>query len=102
MEKAALAAKILVDCSHANSGKVHSCQPEVFENVLEQRLAGEHALRGMMIESHLCEGSQALGASMQYGVSVTDACLGWEDTEAMLRRTAMKLARSRKLMFKAS
>ena len=75
---------IMVDCSHANSGKDYRKQPVVFGNVIEQVLAGEEALLGMMLESHLVEGRQALGESMTYGQSVTDACIGWETTEELL------------------
>ena len=74
----------MVDCSHANSGKDYRKQPVVFGNVIEQVLAGEEALLGMMLESHLVEGRQALGESMTYGQSVTDACIGWETTEELL------------------
>lgn len=98
MNKTSLPSRILVDCSHANSNKSHSRQPEVFTNVLEQRLEGEYALKGMMLESHLYEGSQTLGKSMRYGVSVTDSCLGWDDTEALLTRAATALARAKPLM----
>lgn len=51
-----------------------------------------------MLESHLYEGSQTLGESMRYGVSVTDSCLGWDDTEALLTRAATALARAKPLM----
>ena len=79
-------ARIMVDCSHANSGKDPLRQPQVFNDVLEQRLQGNRALIGMMLESHLFEGCQPLGPTMRYGVSVTDGCLGWEATEQLLRQ----------------
>jgi 3-deoxy-7-phosphoheptulonate synthase len=85
------AARIMVDCSHANSGKDPLRQPSVFNDVLEQRLTGDSSLIGMMLESHLFEGCQPLSASMRYGVSVTDGCLGWEATEQLLRRAVDKL-----------
>jgi 3-deoxy-7-phosphoheptulonate synthase len=66
----------------------------VFNDVLEQRLQGDRSLIGMMIESHLFEGCQPLGASLRYGVSVTDGCLGWSATEQLLREAAQKLRRS--------
>jgi len=84
-------ARIMVDCSHANSGKDPLRQPQVFNDVLEQRLQGNRALIGMMLESHLFEGCQPLGPSMRYGVSVTDGCLGWEATEQLLRQAHRKL-----------
>lgn len=86
--------RIMVDCSHANSAKDPLRQPAVFNDVLEQRLQGDRSLIGMMIESHLFEGCQPLGASLRYGVSVTDGCLGWSATEQLLREAAQKLRRS--------
>jgi 3-deoxy-7-phosphoheptulonate synthase len=91
LERAALHARIVVDCSHANSGKDPTRQPEVFNAVLDQRLEGNRALVGMMLEGHLFDGSQALGGTLRYGVSVTDACLGWSSTEALLRAAARRL-----------
>lgn len=84
----------MVDCSHANSAKDPLRQPAVFNDVLEQRLQGDRSLIGMMIESHLFEGCQPLGAVLRYGVSVTDGCLGWSATEQLLREAAQKLRRS--------
>nr|BFE89617.1 hypothetical protein GCM10020185_01530 [Pseudomonas brassicacearum subsp. brassicacearum] len=84
-------ARIMVDCSHANSGKDPLRQPQVFNDVLEQRLQGNRSLIGMMLESHLFEGCQPLGPSMRYGVSVTDGCLGWGSTEQLLREAHRKL-----------
>ncbi|UZE25892.1 3-deoxy-7-phosphoheptulonate synthase [Pseudomonas sp. B21-056] len=84
-------ARIMVDCSHANSGKDPTRQPQVFNDVLAQRLQGNHALIGMMIESHLFEGCQAISPSMRYGVSVTDGCLGWESTEQLLLQAHRQL-----------
>lgn len=92
MERAALRPNVMVDCSHANSFKDHRRQTEVLYDVLEQRLAGDHSLTGVMLESHLFEGKQALNpAALRYGVSITDACLGWEATESLLRRAAERL-----------
>ncbi|MXR33181.1 MULTISPECIES: 3-deoxy-7-phosphoheptulonate synthase [unclassified Pseudomonas] len=84
-------ARIMVDCSHANSGKDPLRQPQVFNDVLEQRLQGNHSLIGMMLESHLFEGCQSLGPSLRYGVSVTDGCLGWATTEQLLRQAHRQL-----------
>lgn len=91
LEKAGIAPRIMVDCSHANSGKDPRRQPEVLYDVLEQRLAGETALVGVMLESHLFEGRQAIDAHMRYGVSVTDGCLGWDTTAHLLSRVAERL-----------
>ncbi|WP_307988244.1 3-deoxy-7-phosphoheptulonate synthase, partial [uncultured Pseudomonas sp.] len=95
LEKSAIPARMMVDCSHANSGKDPLRQPQVFNDVLEQRLAGDHSLIGMMLESHLFEGCQSLGANMRYGVSVTDGCLGWDATEQLLRNAAHQLQTQR-------
>jgi 3-deoxy-7-phosphoheptulonate synthase len=91
-----VAARIMVDCSHANSGKDPLRQPAVFNEVLDQRLQGDTSLIGMMLESHLFEGCQPLSASMKYGVSVTDGCLGWNGTERLLRSAAERLREQRK------
>ena len=87
MKKAGLQPSVVVDCSHGNSGKDHRNQPVVFRNVMEQRLGGNMNITGMMLESHLSEGSQKLGADpsqLKYGVSITDACVGWETTEDLM------------------
>ncbi|XQE68510.1 3-deoxy-7-phosphoheptulonate synthase [Pseudomonas sp. P3C3] len=91
LEKQGIAARIMVDCSHANSGKDPLRQPAVLSDVLDQRLAGDASLRGVMLESHLFDGCQALSAELRYGVSITDGCLGWSGTEAMLREAAERL-----------
>ena len=91
LQKSGIPTRLMVDCSHANSGKDPLRQPEVFNDVLEQRLAGDHSLIGMMLESHLFEGCQPLSATLRYGVSVTDGCLGWTATEQLLRKAAERL-----------
>lgn len=94
--KAGVSPRIMVDCSHANSGKDPLKQPAVFDDVLRQRLGGDRSLVGVMIESHLFDGCQALGKDpLAYGVSITDGCLGWEGTEAMLRKAACELRKQR-------
>ncbi|VXC45639.1 3-deoxy-D-arabino-heptulosonate-7-phosphate synthase, tyrosine-repressible [Pseudomonas sp. 8AS] len=95
LQKQGIAARIMVDCSHANSGKDPLRQPAVLRNVLDQRLAGDASLRGVMLESHLFDGCQALSAELRYGVSITDGCLGWSGTEAMLREAAERLRAGR-------
>ena len=95
LEKQGIAARIMVDCSHANSGKDPLRQPAVLRDVLDQRLAGDASLRGVMLESHLFDGCQALSTELRYGVSITDGCLGWSGTEAMLREAAERLRSGR-------
>jgi 3-deoxy-7-phosphoheptulonate synthase len=84
----------MVDCSHANSGKDPTRQPSVANDVVDQRLAGNDGLRGLMIESHLSGGRQDVGEEMRYGVSITDACLGFEETGELLLELAAKLAQT--------
>ena len=76
---------ILVDCSHANSNRDYRKQPQVFDSVIAQMTAPTPALLGVMLESHLVEGKQSLGPDLTYGQSITDACIGWEETERLLR-----------------
>ncbi|HCS42732.1 MAG TPA: 3-deoxy-7-phosphoheptulonate synthase, partial [Pseudomonas sp.] len=90
-----IAPRIMVDCSHANSGKDPLRQPAVFNDVLEQRLQGNRSLIGMMLESHLFDGCQAMSPTLRYGVSVTDGCLGWAGTEDVLRQAAVRLRAQR-------
>lgn len=92
LDQAGLDAGIMVDCSHANSNKDPQRQPDVLAEVLRQRIAGNTALRAVMIESHLCDGQQSLTGPLRYGVSITDGCLGWAKTETMLRAAARMLA----------
>lgn len=89
--KQGIAARIMVDCSHANSGKNPLSQPAVLQNVIDQRLAGDASLRGVMLESHLFDGCQPLAGNLRYGVSITDGCLGWGETERMLHEAADRL-----------
>ena len=85
---------IMVDCSHANSNKDHNLQPLVLENVANQILEGNTSIIGAMVESHLKGGNQKLSSNpdeMAYGVSVTDACIDWDTTEASILGMADKL-----------
>lgn len=84
LERAGLNSRLIVDCSHANSGKDPHQQPRVLDELIAQRRDGETAIAGVMMESHLFGGHQPLSGDLQYGVSVTDACLGWDDTERAL------------------
>jgi len=81
---------IMIDCSHANSNKDFRRQPEVARDVAKQIASGNKGIIGLMIESHLNEGQQSVGPidTLAYGVSVTDACVGWDDTLAMLELLA--------------
>ena len=93
-----LDAHLLIDCSHANSNKDHRLQGGVFKNVFEQRLNGNKGIVGVMLESHLNEGKQSLGdnpSELEYGVSITDACIGWEETEKLLTETHEALSDSK-------
>lgn len=84
----------MIDCSHGNSNKDYRRQPLVVENVLEQLLAGNTSIIGLMIESHLNAGNQSSDlpfSEMKYGVSITDACIDWNTTETVLTNFAEKL-----------
>jgi 3-deoxy-7-phosphoheptulonate synthase len=86
----------MVDCSHANSGKQHAKQEEVWNSVIAQRAEGNQFITGVMVESFLSEGSQALKnpSELKYGVSVTDACIDWNTTERILRSGHAGLAKA--------
>jgi 3-deoxy-7-phosphoheptulonate synthase len=95
LEAAGLPARIVVDCSHANSGKDPTRQSLVWRDVLEQRVSGDRSIVGMMLESNIHAGSQAVQADrskLAYGVSVTDACIGWDETESLLLEAHARLA----------
>ena len=88
LRQAGLPAGLMVDCSHANSGKQPARQEDVWRSLITQRAEGTRCLIGAMLESNLEEGSQRIPqdlASLRYGVSVTDACVSWETTERLLR-----------------
>ncbi|MDN3610894.1 3-deoxy-7-phosphoheptulonate synthase [Vibrio ostreicida] len=94
LAKADLEASLMVDCSHANSRKDFRRQPLVAEDVIHQIREGNKSIIGVMIESHLNEGNQPSDVplcKLQYGVSITDACINWESTEALLRHTHAEL-----------
>jgi len=94
LTKAKLTPNILVDCSHANSNKDPALQPLVMENVANQILEGNQSIIGLMVESHLNWGCQAIPKNLedlQYGVSITDACIDWASTENTLRSMHAKL-----------
>ena len=87
---AGIARGVLVDCSHDNSGKDHTKQGQICREVLAQFRGGQNEVMGLLIESNLLPGRQDWGkeAGLQYGVSITDACIGWEETEGLLGEIA--------------
>jgi 3-deoxy-7-phosphoheptulonate synthase len=96
LEKAELARYLLVDCSHANSGKKFENQLKVWEDILAQKEKGNKSIAGVMIESNICSGSQPFPVdpgTLRYGVSITDECVSWDETEKMLRDGAMFMSR---------
>jgi 3-deoxy-7-phosphoheptulonate synthase len=97
LRKAGLREQVMVDFSHANSSKQHRLQIEVAADVAGQIAGGERRITGVMVESHLADGRQDLvpGQPLQAGVSITDACLGWAETEPVLRRLASAVAQRR-------
>jgi len=88
--QAGLSANLMIDCSHANSQKQFELQKRVANDVGQQVADGDHRIIGLMVESHLVEGKQdhAPGCDLVYGQSITDACLGWDDTVAVLEGLA--------------
>ena len=87
LREAGLEARLVVDCSHGNTGKRHELQEQVWGSALDQKARGNRALVGVMLESHLYEGNQKIPSdlsTLRYGVSVTDECVGWETTERMV------------------
>ncbi len=86
MSQAQLAQRIMIDCSHANANKDHQRQPLVAKNVAEQLAAGNESIIGIMLESHINAGNQSLKdpKDLQFGVSITDACIDWQTTEDLL------------------
>ncbi len=97
LEKASLPRNIVVDCSHANSNKDPALQPLVLDNIGNQIVEGNTSIVGAMIESNLGWGNQKLGSDLsqlEYGVSITDACIDWDTTEEALRRLSSKLGKA--------
>jgi 3-deoxy-7-phosphoheptulonate synthase len=95
LQRAGQKPSLMVDCSHANSNKQPAQQEEVARSVIAQRIAGNPALTGLMIESYLHEGTQPIPtdkAALKYGVSITDACVSWQTTERMLRDAHAQLS----------
>ncbi|MCH7705742.1 MAG: 3-deoxy-7-phosphoheptulonate synthase [Chloroflexi bacterium] len=98
-QRAGVRTQLVVDCSHGNSDKDHTKQSVAFRSAVEQRLEGNANIVGLMLESHLTEGSQKLDESdpskLQYGISITDSCIGWEETVDLLTETYNAMSGSR-------
>jgi 3-deoxy-7-phosphoheptulonate synthase len=97
MQAAGLEPRVMIDLSHGNSNKAHRMQLTVGQDVARQIAGGDRRIMGVMIESHLVEGRQDVrpGQALVYGQSITDACLGWGDSESLLREIAASVARRR-------
>jgi 3-deoxy-7-phosphoheptulonate synthase len=94
LAKAGLTPTVMVDCSHGNSEKDFSRQPQVMKSVIDQIEAGNRSISGVMIESYLKEGNQPMQkdlSQLAYGVSITDSCISWETTEQTLREAHARL-----------
>jgi len=97
MRKAGLSPRIMIDFSHANSRKQYERQLEVGRDVAGQIAVGDQRIIGVMAESHLLPGRQdvATGSELVFGQSITDACIGWEDSEKLLNELAESVRRRR-------
>ena len=93
LEKATLNKAVMVDCSHANSGKKFEKQEVVWNNIIKQKTMGNKYLLGMMLERNLYEGNQKLlnPDDLKYGVSITDACVSFQTTERLLEHANQQL-----------
>lgn len=94
---AGLAPRLMIDCSHANSQKQYQLQTKVAHDVAQQIAGGDARVIGLMIESHLNAGRQehTIGCELAYGQSITDACLGWQDTVQLLEELALAVRQRR-------
>jgi len=103
LEKAKLPASLMIDCSHANSNKQHERQLDVARDIATQISGGSHQVFGVMIESHIEAGAQKFtpgkddASKLEYGKSITDACLGWDDSLTSLDVLSKAVAARRKL-----
>ncbi len=97
LESAGLSNNIMIDFSHANSNKKHELQMKVGADIVNQIAAGEKRIFGVMIESHLIAGNQAIVENQElvYGQSITDACLGWDDSATLIASLARAVQKRR-------
>ena len=101
LEKAKLPARLMVDCSHANSSKQHERQIDVAQDIAKQIRSGSKHVFGVMIESHLQGGAQKFTpgkdqvGQLEFGKSITDACLGWDDSANCLKLLSEAVAARR-------
>lgn len=94
LHKAMIPANIMIDCSHGNSRKQHERQLDVLDDVAGQIVDGNRSIMGIMLESHIHAGNQPIPEDLQeleYGVSITDACIDWSTTATVLKRFAEKI-----------
>ncbi|KAK1757528.1 phospho-2-dehydro-3-deoxyheptonate aldolase [Echria macrotheca] len=102
LAKAGLRQRLMVDCSHGNSLKNHKNQPKVAAELAEQIEKGEQGIMGVMVESNINEGNQKVPKEgkegLKYGVSITDACIGWEDTVSVLDLLANAVKKRREVL----
>ena len=97
VEAAKLPCKLMIDASHANSSKQHLRQIDVMKDVGAQLAAGNRCIFGVMVESHLLDGAQKFTpgkddpTALDYGKSITDACIGWDDTLGLLEGLAQAI-----------
>ncbi len=98
LESSSLNKKVMIDFSHANSNKKYKNQMLVCDDICEQIKQGNNSIFGVMVESHIVEGQQSLvnGKAEVYGQSITDACIGWEDTEKLLANLNNSISEHRK------
>ncbi|MGH8158300.1 MAG: 3-deoxy-7-phosphoheptulonate synthase [Rhodanobacter sp.] len=98
IEKAGLRGQVMIDASHANSGKRPENQPRVIEDVAARIAGGERRILGVMVESHLLAGRQELqpGQPLRYGQSITDGCIDWASSVQVLERLAQAVRRRRR------
>jgi 3-deoxy-7-phosphoheptulonate synthase len=97
LENAGLLPLVMIDCSHANSGKDQTKQPLVCHDVIGLITTGDRRIMGVMLESNLVAGAQKLskGKPLVYGQSITDACIGWDETLELLRELAAAVRSTR-------
>jgi 3-deoxy-7-phosphoheptulonate synthase len=104
MEKAGIRPQVMIDCSHANSNKDYTRQSAVCRDVAGQIAGGDQRIIGVMLESNLVEGAQKLlpGKDLVYGQSITDACIGWDETRVALQGLAAAVRSARSMSTRGS